>query len=77
MDVQTEIKWIQNELNKVRDPDLIEIIKRLLLLRKKSLAFTLEEYNHDIAESEKDIVAGRIYAYKQIENLNTEWKKSL
>ncbi len=77
MDVRADIKWIQNELNKVRDPDLIEVFKRLLILRKKSFASTLEEYNNDIAESEKDIDAGRIYSQQQIKNLNKEWKKSL
>jgi len=35
MDVQADIKWIQNELKKVKDPDLIEIFKNLLRYRHK------------------------------------------
>lgn len=77
MNLQADIKWIQEELNHVKDPDLIEAFKRLLQFRKKSLASTIEDYNNDIAESEKDIEAGRIYAQNEIETLNEVWKKSL
>lgn len=77
MNLQADIKWIQNELNNVKDPDLIEAFKRLLQFRKKSFATTIEDYNNDIAESEKDIEAGRIYSQNQIEKMNEVWKKSL
>lgn len=29
MDIQSEIKWIQSELNTVKDPTLVEIFVRL------------------------------------------------
>lgn len=77
MDTQADIKWIQRELSKVRDPDLIEVFKRLLQFRKKNLAATIQEYNDDIAEAEKDIEAGRVYAQSQVDKLNEVWKKSL
>lgn len=77
MDLQTDIKWIQSELNKVKDPDLIEVFKRLLLFRKKNMAATIEEYNNDISQSEEDIESGRIYPQDYIEKLNEEWKKIL
>lgn len=77
MDIQADIKWIQNELNKVKDPHLIEVFKRLLEFRKKNVPMTIEEYNHEIAEAEKDIQAGKVYSQGQIEKINEEWKKSL
>lgn len=77
MNLEGDIKWIQEELNHVKDPDLIEAFKRLLQFRKKSLVATIEDYNNDIAESEKDIEAGRIYSQNQIEKMNELWKKSL
>ena len=77
MDVQADIKWIQNELNKVNDPDLIEVFKRLLQFRKKTESVTLEQYNSEIEEAERDIEAGRVYSQSQIKKLNEEWKKSL
>jgi len=77
MDLQADIKWIQNEITKVKDPDLLDVVKRLLLMRKKNSAQTIEEYNRDIEQAEEDIKNGRVYPQSQIENLNQEWKKSL
>jgi len=77
MDTQADIKWIQRELSKVRDPDLIEVFKRLLQFRKKNMAATIQEYNDDIAAAEKDIEAGRIYSQNEVDKLNEVWKKSL
>lgn len=77
MDMQADIKWIQKELSKVRDPDLIEVFKRLLQFGKKNKAMTIEEYNNDIVEAEKDIKDGKVYSQSQIEKLSQEWRKSL
>ncbi|MFB2119483.1 hypothetical protein [Parapedobacter sp. 2B3] len=77
MDTQADIKWIQRELSKVRDPDLIEVFKRLLQFRKKNMAATIQEYNDDIEASEKDIKAGRVYSQNEVDKLNEVWKKSL
>jgi hypothetical protein len=77
MSLQTDILWIQNEITKVKDPDLLEVFKRLLLMRKKHSVQTIEEYNHDIELSERDIADGRVHTQSQIENLRGEWKKSL
>jgi len=77
MDTQADIKWIQRELSKVRDPDLIEVFKRLLQFRKKNMADTIQEYNDDIEASEKDVKAGRVYSQNEVDKLNEVWKKSL
>lgn len=77
MDTQADIKWIQRELSKVRDPDLIEVFKRLLQFRKKNMAATIQEYNDDIEASENDIKAGRVYSQNEVDKLNEVWKKSL
>ena len=77
MNLEADIKWIQKELDGVKDPDLIEAFKRLLKFRKKSIATTIEDYNNDIAESERDIESGRVYTQSQIEKLNEVWKNSL
>lgn len=67
MDIQAEIKWIQNELNKVKDPDLIEVFKRLLKFRKKTESFTLEDYNREIREAEERIEKGQFFTQEQVE----------
>ena len=67
MDIQADIKWIQNELNKVNDPDLIEAFKRLLQFRKKTETFTLEQYNLDLKEAENRIDQGNFLTQEQVE----------
>ncbi|MGB6084917.1 hypothetical protein [Moheibacter sp.] len=67
MDVQADIKWIQNELNKVNDPDLIEAFKRLLQFRKKTETVTLEHYNQEIKEAENRIEQGSFLTQEQVE----------
>lgn len=67
MDVQADIKWIQTELNKVNDPDLIEAFKRLLQYRKKTESVTLEEYNQEIKEAENRIEQGQFLTQEQVE----------
>lgn len=67
MDIQAEIKWIQNELNKVKDPDLIEVFKRLLKFRKKTESFTLEDYNRELKEAEERIENGQFFTQEQVE----------
>lgn len=68
MDIQADIKWIQNELNKVRDPDLIEVFKRLLQFRRKTENITLEQYNQEIKEAENRIEQGVFLTQEQVEN---------
>ena len=77
MSFQADIIWIQNEITKVKDPDLLEVFKRLLLMRKKHSSQTIDEYNRDIELSERDIAANHVYTQSHIENLRGEWKKSL
>ncbi len=73
MDVQADIKWIQNELNKVNDPDLIEAFKRLLQFRKKTEIITLEQYNQEIKEAENRIEQGVFLTQEQVEKRLKEW----
>lgn len=51
MDIHAEIKWIQSELSKVKDPTLIEIFVRLLKYRKSVIESSLDEYNRELDEA--------------------------
>ena len=44
MNIQAEIKWIQNQLNDVTDPDLITVFKTLLKYRKKRIINTDDDF---------------------------------
>jgi hypothetical protein len=50
MDLQTEINWIQSELVKVKDPDLIKAIKSLLKYRGKQVQ---SDWWDEISDEEK------------------------
>lgn len=67
MDIQADIKWIQNELSNVNDPDLIEAFKRLLQFRKKTETFTIEQYNLELKEAENRIDQGNFLTQEQVE----------
>lgn len=69
MDLHSDIKWIQNELNRVKDPELIELFKRLLLFRSKVDSVSLEDYNRELKEAEKRIEQGHFVLQTQLESL--------
>jgi hypothetical protein len=73
MDIQAEIKWIQSELGKVRDPSLIEIFVKLLKYRKTAIESSLEEYNRDLDEANARIESGRFITQETLEKEATRW----
>jgi len=77
MSTQADLKWIQQELENLKDPTLLDAIKNMLQYRKKTEPQTIEAYNHDIELSEQDIKEGRIYDQTQIEELKAQWKKEM
>lgn len=77
MDIKADIKWIQDELDKIRDPELIQVFKQLLLFSKKNRPATLSEYNDDILAAEEDINAGKCYSQDDINEAKEGWKESL
>lgn len=72
MDIQADINWIKAELDKVKDPDFVELLKGLLNYRSKKT----EELNPILKEvlsrralkSEEDIKAGRVFTLKEAED---------
>ncbi len=59
MDLQGDIKWIQNELNDVKDPDFIAAIKNMLQYRRK-----VSEPSYELTEEQKDILDQRLEDHK-------------
>lgn len=73
MDIQAEIKWIQSELNKVKDPMLIEIFVKLLKYRKSAIEKGLEEYNRELDEANARIESGKFITQDDLENEASKW----
>jgi len=77
MNIQADIEWIYKELNKLKDPELILAFKRLLQKRKKNQPMTLEAYNREIDQAEKDIKEGRMLTIDELKNNRSKWKNAL
>ncbi len=68
MSVQTDLKWIHEELDKVNDPMFIEILKNMLKYNKKvsSQRISIEEYNKELDTSIAQIKSGETYTHEQM-----------
>jgi len=73
MNIQAEIKWIQAELNELKDPALIEIFVRLLKYRKASNEQTIDEYNRQLDEANARIDAGKFVSQEDLEKESSQW----
>jgi len=78
MNLQTEISWIQTELMKVKDPDLIKAIKSLLKYRKKQVQ---SDWWDEISDEEKASIErglaqsakGETKSHKEVMENHNEW----
>ncbi|WP_194766660.1 hypothetical protein [Tamlana sp. I1] len=77
MDLQADLKWIQQELSNVKDPIFIEAIKNMLKYRKKvsSERISIEEYNAEIDASISQIESGQTYTHEQMGERIKQWGK--
>ena len=75
MDLQADLKWIQKELQDVKDPTLLEAIKNILKYRKKvsSERISVEQYNKELDESIAQIERGEFYTQEEVEKMAKEW----
>jgi len=77
MDLQADIKWIVKELQDVKDPKFIEVIKDLLKSRKKAAQqperISIEQYNKEIDEALEDIKAGRVHTHQEVKEMIKQW----
>lgn len=76
MDLDADIKWVVKELQQIKDPAFIEVIKDILKNRKykmQSDRISIEQYNKEIEEAEKDIEAGNFYTLEEVRKLSEKW----
>lgn len=75
MDLQADLKWIHNELDKVKDPTFIEAIKNMLKYNNKvtSERINIEEYNKELEASEKEIEQGDFYSQEEVRERVSHW----
>ena len=73
MNVNAQIKWIQSELDKIKDPALIEIFVRLLKYRKTAIEAGMEEYNRELDEANARIESGKFVSQDDLEKEASQW----
>ncbi|MFN2430217.1 MAG: hypothetical protein ABR574_09390 [Cryomorphaceae bacterium] len=71
MNLDADITWIQNEIAKIKDPDLIDVFKSLLKYReKKTNDETLDMY---LERSFKDIDEDRTSPHSEVRKKYDKW----
>ncbi|MFA7446459.1 MAG: hypothetical protein WCY89_10965 [Flavobacteriaceae bacterium] len=76
MNLEADIKWIEKELREVKDPAFIEFIKTIFQNRKNethSEGISIEEYNRELEEAERDIEAGNFYTSNEVKEMMQQW----
>lgn len=77
MDLQADIKWIQKELQEVKDPTFLEAIKNMLKYRREVKVGLSEEQKREailMEEAEADIKAGRVYSIDEAHKIINNWE---
>jgi hypothetical protein len=73
MDLQANIKWIQNELNKVNDPALVQTLISILRNRNQHVNNFIDEYNREIDEANARIDSGAYISHEDLEKEASQW----
>jgi hypothetical protein len=73
MDIQAEINWIHQEIDKVKDPTFVEKLKRLLLSTNTPSEITNADYNIDIEKALESIKNGHFYSDDEAREISKKW----
>ena len=73
MDIQAEINWIHQEIDKVKDPTFVEKLKRLLLSANAPSETTNADYNIDIEKALESIKNGHFHSEDEAREISKKW----
>ncbi|WP_286967672.1 hypothetical protein [Flavobacterium sp. UBA4854] len=73
MDIQAEINWIHQEIDKVKDPSFVEKLKHLLQSINNTAINSDEAYNLDIENALDDIKRGDFYTEDEAKEIAKKW----
>lgn len=71
MNLEADIAWIQKEISKLKDPDLIDVLKRLLKYRKKKVSD--EGLDVFLERAYKDLEEGNTKPHAEIKKKYDKW----
>ena len=73
MDIQAEINWIHQEIDKVKDPSFVEKLKRLLLSINSTPETSNADYNIDIEKALNSINNGHFHSENEAREISKKW----
>lgn len=76
MNLEADIQWIAKELREVNDPAFLEFIKNMIRDRNEESGherISIQSYNREIEEAEKDIEAGNFYTSQEVKGIMEQW----
>lgn len=73
MDIQAEINWIHQEIDKVKDPSFVEKLKRLFISINSTSETSDIDYNIDIEKALESIKNGHFYSENEARAISKKW----
>ena len=73
MDIQAELNWIHQEIDKVKDPSFVEKLKHLLQSINNSNIDSDAAYNLDIESALENIKKGNFYSEDEAKEIAKKW----
>jgi hypothetical protein len=73
MNTQSDLKWIHQEIDKVKDDSFIEKLKHLL--QNFGKVESDENYNLDIDQALQSISEGNFYSENDAKSISKKWGK--
>ena len=73
MDIQAEINWIHQEIDKVKDPSFVEKLKHLLQSINNSTVDSDASYNLDIENALENIKKGNFHTEEEAKEIAKKW----
>ena len=73
MDIQADLNWIHQEIDKVKDPSFIEKLKVLLQPNKDKLIISDENYDFEIEKALENIKNGSFYSEIEAKEISKKW----
>ena len=73
MDIQAELNWIHQEIDKVKDPTFVEKLKTLLQSINNSGIDSDAAYNLDIENALENIEKGNFHSEDEAKEIAKKW----
>ena len=71
MNLQADKNWIKSEVDKINDPLLIDLFKRLLQYRDQKVQSEMDQM---ILDAEEDVLNGNVISHEELGKRMESWR---